>query len=351
MIKLKKKSLLELCCLIVLFTIMWIMSGWNTYNTDMENYEISYSIVSPERISFTQLDFGAHVIEYFFSNYGFGYEEYRIAIYFICLLVIFYITIQWSETPVLVIIFYLLEHFLRDCIETRNFIASIFVLLAIHLYLKNKKSYYNYIAALFLFFAFTVHAALGLCFVFVFITIKKRFSIWPAIIFTCVLTLGTVPIMRSVVSFIDIEDLTRKSNNILDKMPLFSFALALVLSILNAFVITHFNKIAYKLNPNITINNIKLLQISSVIYKMNVLSCVFLLFSVVSYSFYCRLFGNIMILNIIFILNVFKYAKNKNIGDFILVFVYMVVFIYWMKMVPFEYHFLSVLLNNSIIHL
>jgi len=140
----KSSSLVKIFYIFILI-ILWIISGWNTKNGDLDNYELMYSYDFSADF-FENLDVGFMYILSIFKGLGFSFQQFHVYIYFIYFLFVGWFIYKSSKKPVAAILVYILLFFFRDCITLRNSLSVIFLLLALYAYtrkgLKHKKIYF-----------------------------------------------------------------------------------------------------------------------------------------------------------------------------------------------------------------
>ena len=348
----KKTKCLQIVICVILCLFMWILSGWNYENADIINYHNSYAIRSVKIAYFGNLDFGFRYIEYFFFSKGLTFETFRILLYGVGLSLIGLICYKWCENPSIAVLSYFLFHFLRDSVETRNYVASV-LLLCSFFYVGSKKKYQLFLFPFFLLLAFTVHMSFALCLPLYFVSTKKKLNYWKTLIACTLLSFIASPLLKLASSSLLIDGLENKVDAYLLKSPVMATLLAVLLSIVNGVIIEFFRYKAknnyYKLKNDI-IGYSRMSNYCRIIYNINVISCVYIIFTSITFSFYGRLFGNTLILNFIFMLNVIKYSKkSETIKLYYIFLIYLAIFIYFLQIKPFELHYNNIIQYNSLI--
>lgn len=332
---------------IAFFFLLWFLSGWNTFNEDYDNYESRYNYVSNEGADISKLDFGYDLIQGLFASRGVDFETYHIVIYGIAILALGYFIYKWSLNPLFVVFFYFFFHFLRDTVELRNFLASIFVLYTLFFYGRDTNKS-RILIMLLLFLGFSIHMSFILYLPFIFADCKKklRYKSFLLLSFFASLIAGTLfGFGASFLNFSGLEDKVADYSSI---ESTWGFALCFVLASINGITLRSFEKeVATIQNIQIRINHLSLQRFFLIINNINALSCFFVAFSSINASFYLRLFSNILIVNIILFLWVIYYSKKKIKLTGILV-IYIIIFTYFMRITPFSLHLMLFLSNNSL---
>lgn len=344
------KNPISIFVVIILTVCIWIIAGWNYYNSDYENYRIYYDVKLFDRLAFGELDFGYHYFSYIFYILGFDFESFRIAVYGLCLFFISYYCLRWSKVPVFCLLFYIAFHFLRDVVQTRNFIASIFILFAIQCLLYDE---YKYKILLFVLVmvAYSIHMSFVLYLIFCLPNMLRKISYFK-FLFVCVCcSFIASTLMSHFSSFLNIGLLSEKVANYLSYAPVWSVVLSSLLAIVNGIVLKYY-LYRLKMTPvgNSYIRNVSLSRFMDVVVIVNIASCIFVLFSSVNFSFYGRLFGNILLVNIICISNIVYFLKQKRVFvDYLILGVYVAIFVYFLRIEPFDMHYHDVVSNNYIL--
>lgn len=344
-------STLTLFLFVTVLVFLWILAGWNTDNYDYSNYSARYGYVLSGGFNPIKLDFGYDLIEYVFGLFGARFEQFRVWIYGIGVLIIGTLIWKWSIHPVWALVFYICFHFLRDTVETRNFIASLFVLLTINYYGKTDKWHHVFIALL-LFMSFSIHMAFILYLPFLLIDFKQiRWNYWIILLISACLSFFAQRLLAGSIGLIDFEGIEDKISNFLSISPTFAFAVAIIKAIFNGVCVTFFYNNLQRAAElgSIRINHLRASVYSRIMYNMNALTCFMIVFTPISGSFYTRLFGNVLILNIIYFLNVLSWVKKDKIWLTILLVIYMLFYIFTSQIIPFQEHLDYLLNNNSIL--
>lgn len=343
----QRKSFVTLVVFVVFLVFLWILAGWNTDNYDYNNYIVRYNHIQNYGFESFKLDFGYDFLEYVFSVFGASFQEFRIWIYGIGLSVLGILIWKWSYYPIYALLFYICSHFLRDTVEVRNYLASLFVLITIWFYGRKGRRKYLIITVL-LFIGLTFHVAFLLYIPFVLIDYRK-WNYWWLLILSLIMTLFARHMLSESVSLVEFEGMDDKVSRFLSVSPTFALIVAVIKATFNGLCVSIFHR---EYNGNLKYSNIKHIHVkdySQIMYNMNALSCFMIIFTPISGSFYTRLFGNILILNVIYFLNTIYFVKKGKIALSLLLVFYMLFFIVTAQIVPFTEH-LNYLLNyNSIL--
>lgn len=343
-------SCLSIILFLILLVFLWIVSGWNTDNSDMDNYIKEYEWAH-NLSSSLNLHFGYGLIEYFCIQLGFDYYQYRIFIYGIGLFLYGVTIYRWSPNIILMLFFFIVIHFLRDVVETRNFIASIFIFLLIEAMGRENKSHKLY-TALLIFLAFSVHMAFISCFVFL-LTEKKKWNYWKLLLLSALFSIVFRRVYMSgglytIANMFDGGE--EKLNEVNELIPRFAVYLSIALAVFNGLCLMYFNNLI-NVNPAIKEYRIRHLTIekySFIINNMNALSNFIIIFTVINGAFLSRTFVNITLLNLIYFLSIIHCVKERRSFSIIVIFIYVSIYTYFLQITPFQYHLLMVFGNNEL---
>lgn len=152
-LKIQKLNIQKLAVL-SLFLFSWILFGFNTDNPDYENYEAAYN----EGYVNSSFEIGFKILGLFFKSMGAPYSVFVAVMSFICLSVIVKCVCDYTDSPALVYVAYLLYPFFFDVIQIRMFMAGVIVLYAVRfLETFSKENVIKY--GLFILFGSTIHVA------------------------------------------------------------------------------------------------------------------------------------------------------------------------------------------------
>lgn len=330
--------------------MMWFVAGWNTYNDDYDNYITEFTVVQKDGIH-TVLYVGYQFIENIFASIGFDYATYRIAVYGIFISFLGVFVYRWSSSVILTILFYIVFHFLRDCVETRNFIASIFILYTMEFYGKQNKNH-KYGILMMLLVGFSVHMTFILYFVFLLVE-KKKWNYWRVLLFCFVFSFIFKFLAQNSLFayFIGQDDyLDNQVDNVLSAAPKFAVFAATLSACFNGFCLSYFRKSISNSEKARTayVRHLPLGQYSIVINNINSLTNCFIILTTLHGGFYDRLFANIIILNFIFFINVIRVSESRKNILILLLVLYVVTYSFLLQIRPFQVHFFDVINNNSL---
>ncbi len=343
----KRKTFFSFFIFILILVSLWVLAGWNTNNYDYDNYSRRYGYILDGGFNPLALDFGYDFIEYISGLCGLTYQQFRIWIYGICLLVIGSLVWKWSIHPIMVLLFYVCFHFLRDVVETRNFIASIFILLTIGYYGRSKPKYFIIIFLILL--SSSVHMSFILYLPFVLIDLK-RMHYWWLFAIGSILSFFARKFLGDSLLFLAFEGFDHKVDRFLSDSTSFAFIASACSALGNGICVSYFHNKVMKANlNNISINHVSVNQYSWIMYNMNALTCLLLIFTPINSAFYTRLFGDILILNVIYFTNVINWIKNGKELMIIILIVYALYFIVLDNIHPFMEHLNYVMNNNSLL--
>lgn len=344
----KKHTSLTFWFFIAIIVFLWVLAGWNTYNFDYDNYSARYRYVQSGGFNLLKLDFGYDFVEYIFILLGATFEQFRIWIYGIGLLVIGKIIWKFSIHPIWVLLFYICTHYLRDVVEIRNFLASLFILWTIFYY-GEKRKVKRLLVVLLIFCAFSIHMSFILYIPFLLVDVRK-WNYWMIGAACVVISLFAQELLSNSASLFAVEGMDDKINEFLSLSPTFAFLSAIVKIIVNGLTVSYFHRKAIKAsNDGVYINKLPINEFSLVMYNINSLSCILLILTPISGSFYTRLFGNILLLNAIYFLNVIGAVKKGKTEMIAIMILYTIFFTVMTQINPFWEHLNYVLSNNSLL--
>ncbi len=341
----KRNSFLTIAAIMLIFVVMWLFAGWNVENADLDNYRIRYDYSDYD--TFKSLDIGFYYVLKFFYDFKLSFESFHIIIYGIGLLVLSTLTYKWSRWPVVVLLIYISYKYVRDVVEMRNFLASLMLLVTLPFVgLKDKKD--RCLLILGLFFSCTMHISFLPFWILLFVyrnTKIKQPWLYIAVFFVASFVFLSLADFSSLLGMERLED---KLEGQLSEQHLGHVASFIVISF-NMLIIQYFSKLYDK---NIRFGSevnfykpIPVKQYNTLVFNINVLSSVLITFSAVNYSFTGRLFGVIVLLNVVYLTNYFALAKQKGIVEYALLVGYVIYIIQFYSME--NSHTEAVLTNNS----
>ena len=346
----KNKSFLSLIIFVSVLVFLWILSGWNTENFDYANYNNRYNYISDNGFNLLRLDFGYDLIEYILIQLGATYQQFRIVVYGIALFIVGLIIYKWSINPVFVLLFYICYHFVRDVVETRNFLGSVFILLTINLFGKKGNAHIWYLILL-IFAGFSLHMSFILYF-FLLFTERKKLNYWSLLVICGLLALGSRTIFGSISMLNMFEGMDDKINEFMAFSPQYAIFVSLGLAIGNGICVSYFNNSLNHCNSsNKSINHLSVGRYSEIMYNINALSCFLIVFTTINGSFYSRLFGNLLLLNIIYFSNVISLVEKSKFTLIVILVVYITVFLYFTQIPIFWEHLALIVDNNALFSL
>lgn len=122
---------------LAILAVLWILSGWNTKNGDLDNYELMYSYQFSADLK-ENLDVGFNYILSVFNDMGCTFAQFHIYIYLIYIGFIGWFIYSYSRKPLIGLATYALLFFFRDCITLRNTLAAAFLIAALLIYTNNQ---------------------------------------------------------------------------------------------------------------------------------------------------------------------------------------------------------------------
>lgn len=303
----------------LLWLFMWIISGWNTENADLENYIVFYTR-NFDRFDIIELaDPGFNFINKTFNAYSFTFETYHMIVYGIIVTYICYQVWKRSCKPILILFIYLFTAFFADVIQLRNFVALFFLMIGLFALVDKNEKHPKLKFFLFNLLACSIHIAFVFYFIFLLldINIKPVFIIFGSIIFSVV---GHV-ILSSLSTFAYISEngfLSNRAETYLESSSYWSVVICSFQYLIHYFVC----KRCIISSGYSTINSKYFMQI-------NVLLAVLIVMTSINMTFF-RLFRNMLLFSSIYLINGYLCGKNKaNVVYLSLYFVLMSFFHFW----------------------
>lgn len=279
------------------FVFSWLLISGNSDNNDFHQYKEEYEYIEWGFL----LEPGFGLICYVFKALGFDYMNFKAIVSLICLTLIYRTIWKITDYKALGATLYLVYPFIVDITQIRNFIASSLVVFAIPLlFQKGKAALIKYL--LLVIVATTVHSAV--IFYIVFIFARKSINKFVMIVGIIIMSIIKVAVYNQFQTIFETEKL-----EVYEKPSIMGTLIMIAVLCLTAVIINniykHRNKRILDLSlPNIFVNekiwpNITLLT----------LLLTPLLFDNASFT---RVYRNIVILNMLFIINAYYINLQKR---------------------------------------
>lgn len=311
---------------LLLWMLMWIISGWNTQNADYENYVIYYN---RNFVGFSFFDFadpGFNFINKLFNNWGISFELYHIIIYGVIITFICNQVWKRSYSPILVLLIYIFTAYFADIIQLRNYIALLLTMLGLFALVDKKEKSPKTKFFICNLLASTIHITFIFYFIFLFVDVKIKSLYLISVCIICSI-LGH-PILNQISSIAYIAENSFLTNRVETYMANTSFWSVIICScqyLFHYFVCKHC-MLNYS-DRNSIFDSYRFMQI-------NVLLSVLLVMTSVNMTVF-RLFRNILLFSSIYIVNGYLSNQKKSIFLLILYFSVMSFFhLWWGEVLP-----------------
>ncbi|OPB97078.1 hypothetical protein BAS10_08560 [Elizabethkingia meningoseptica] len=254
---------------------------------------------------------GYKALMFLFKQIGFDFQNFFKIISFIILMILGIFTLKFSKYPALFIGVFLLAYLPIQYVLLRNFLAFSIVLLGIMYYLNggNKR---KYILLLSIFAATTIHISslfyFLVYFAFVYPTLKLSKIVFYIILGVIIFSIFNSFILPKLIGNVGGRDTLYLTN-----FP--QFLLFSVYQIINYIMIKWY----FKNNTSIESNHINLL------IKMN-MYLLFLIIIYFNYAIFIRIFLNLSLINVLFMLNTINIKKENGIQRGLVLVVYILFF-------------------------
>lgn len=329
-------SAFEYFSVIFIWILLWVLSGWNTYNYDIDNY-IRYYYRNFNELSIINLaDPGFNFINKTFNDFDIPFESYHIIIYGIILAYLFIKVWQKSYSPIAVISIYFFTAFFADIIQIRNFIALLFLYMGLFSLTDEYEKHPKIKFLLFNILASSIHIAFVFYFIFLFADYKFRPSIF--IISSILLSIIGHEILSVLSNFTYVaenEFLTDRADNYLESSSIWSVVICSCQYILHFIV-------CKKMVGNNSLPNINTRYFMTITTLMSIL----IIMTSINMTFF-RLFRNVLLFSSIFILNGFIRKPTKS--NLLLIIIYIISMSYFHFWSGSVFDNVSLILSNNLL--
>ena len=151
---------------VLVFTFMWTLWGWNTWNGDYDGYSGVYSMSAKTITEMGYFEFGYQWLNYKLLDLGFDFQEFLIIVSFFVLSGALYFTLKFTKYPALYSFFYYFI-FIMEFVFIRYYIVDTLLLLAFALAFKEVKNYKYWFIGL-LFVCISLHSTALVLLIFIY---------------------------------------------------------------------------------------------------------------------------------------------------------------------------------------
>lgn len=306
-----KKSPLVVIPYIFLLLILWIISGWNTKNGDLDNYETLYGYNFSSDL-LENLDVGFMYILSVFKDFDFSFQQFHIYIYLFYIGFIGWFIYNFSKRPILALSIYILLFFFRDCITLRNSLADIFLLLGLYAYTDKNLKFRNIYYILGILLAGSIHISFLAFLILLFCDIKIEYK-WTLGL-SLILAYAAHGILASIVSVGALSNnvgFQNKYQDYLESSSWFTPIMASITLLLNYFLIK--KSLNIKENNERSVEDFrmqKLLNISNILFSIIIFTSISMVSMRYFYNFF--MFAYIFIYNRLYCENIHFCKKLKQ---------------------------------------
>ena len=342
-------KILQVILVVILFSLAWIISGWNTYNTDLYNYEIRYSLVEINNL--VDSNYGISLLFYLLKTIGLDFFYSRIIIYGVFYSIMSFLLLKLCRNAFIAFALYLGFQLVRDTVEMKNYMALVSTFLSIF-YLMRKDLKYRIISFLLLLVAGSFHVAYYVLLLMPLFPLKKKIPMLPFLVGYIILSFVSNVIIGNLMSFYStsfieerVDDLMRYSG-----YGAFFASTIVVTGSMLVFYLFYKKTLSIKGIIKINVNGVSYKDYSVFMYNLNVIGASLLIFGSITFSFVGRLYAVFILMNIIYCINYFELKKIKLRDTLNIVFL-----IYYAAIILFitmsREHYDDVFSYNLIIHI
>lgn len=322
-----------------IFSFMWLLWGWNTWNGDHDAYELMYDTIGKNNLSDSTVEFGYRFLNYLFYNMGFTFSQFMIIYSFLVLSIVFLFTIRCPFPAIFSVLYFVI--FIMGYVFMRNYMADamffIFFILALS---QSKRRQLKSIMVLVLSLFFHNTAFLYLIFLLVFadrLSIKGIFYITLVIIGIITTSLGFL------ISFIDSDLIKSKIEYYQSNVNPIGPAISHILVAISPILFLHLSKIKVSKTTEAYEKSLIVLQ------KINILSLIYIpmYFFIPDFSRFFRVLIPISIFFLLYLIFNFKNANAKVALTAIIIGIYLIA-LYQFSYSTLEFTFYPLFNSNSI---
>ncbi|OMF21227.1 EpsG family protein [Paenibacillus sp. FSL H8-0259] len=328
-LKVKKSKIL----FVVLFSFMWMLFGWNTWNADYYGYQQTYYSIGSYNIFyeyFEQFEIGYRYFSRFLFSLGVDYDTFLIVYSLIGLLLIGSTIIKFTSKPGYVLALYFIYPFLMDIVQIRNFMAMALIIYGVrYLFSSKKVDLIKYVFFVFLAASFQSAGLFYLILLFAKMKSVKKLVNWVTLITAFLVFMLFLMKSGYSVPFLGSVSYFSTKTSIITRIGYFFYFII-------GFQLVRFSY--EKIKDNIhekELNNLStqkdhtIIKMADVIYKVNIiiLSVYPLLFFSVDFI---RLYRNILPISYILFSIAVSQSRNKKMTIFKIVTIVFVFFSEWL---------------------
>lgn len=276
--------------------ILWVISGWNTKNADLDNYILMYSNNFSLDIK-ENLDVGFMYILSIFNDIGYTFDQFHICIYLLYLAFIGWYIYRYSGKPIVGLTTYVFLFFFRDCITLRNSLAAAFFIAALIIYTNNEIKSRKIWFAILILIASSIHISFLVLFGLLFSSMKINYK-WVFIggLFFAFASHSILGAFISMDFFSDNSEFQNKYDDYMSSSSWFS-TIVISATLLANYIVTKKTLELVEFNKN-DINHLRLkhlLEISSILFVIIVFSSISMTVMRFYYNYF--MFANIFLYN------------------------------------------------------
>lgn len=345
-----KSRIFQIILVLIAFAYAWVISGWNTYNTDLINYNIRFNYVDLKSYFNYDSNYGISFLFALLKSWGFDFFYSRLIIYGVFYALLAFVTLKMCKNAFVVFVLYLGFELVRDTVEMKNFMGLVTSIFAVYI-LSYQTIKHRLLAFFFLWLATTFHNAYFVYILLPLIPFKKKLSFSVLILVYLFSALYSKQIFGGLLSIYSTTTIDSRVETMMRYSGYGAFIASLFVvscSFLLFYYIFNETKIVLKEKGDLV--NVPAYQgYSLFMYNLNVLGAALIVPATMSFSIIGRLYAVIVFLNIVYCLNFFSF-RSKGAYRYSLLFfaLYYLIILQTITMDSGHYH--SVFDNNRLLY-
>lgn len=307
------------------FVFMWLLFGWNSWNGDYDAYEKLYNYPISE-LDTSKYEWGYSGLMLLFGQLGFSFQDFFIFISFVSMMLLFNFLIRYSFLPAFFSVLFFYSYFPLDYVLLRNFVAFVIVLQGL-VFVINDFKHKIIIFVIFVFIASLFHGTSLFYLGFVLCFFHRKVSSFGISILVFLITLLYLYLGNYVMgTFFE-----SSGRNDIYESSLSAFIVNAFLQILNLFIVQYFYNASLWTDGYTE----RMKRFNMIVMNMNVM-LLFVIPLYYSYSIAIRLFWNVSLVNVVFMINTYTCYKEGEKKNTLLLLTLLYVFFFFMYMIaPF----------------
>lgn len=187
----------------IMLLIAIVLIGGSSFNADYYSYENNYFSIG-NGLENWDFEFGFQLINKLAYKLGFSYQDFRIIIALIGMLLIYQTVKKFTQNTAYVMSLYLIYPLILDTIQIRNFFAMSIVIYGMRYIISLEKYYLKFIIAIAL--ATSIHATMAFYLAFLLVSLKNNQKMISVVVSISVLSTILMPYIIKTASFFIASD-------------------------------------------------------------------------------------------------------------------------------------------------